>query len=57
MRQKSDERNGRIRLKSPLMRRKEEAIILPAGIGSDGGVVGERDREIEGESSARDSNK
>lgn len=39
------------------MRRKEEAIILPAGIGSDGGVVGERDREIEGESSARDSNK
>lgn len=57
MRQKCDDRNERIKLKSPLMRRKAEALLLPVGIGSDGAVVGERERETEGESSARDSNK
>ena len=35
------------------MRREEEAIISPEGIGSNSGVVGEREREVEGESSAR----
>ena len=32
------------------MHRKEEAMISPEGIGSNNRVVGEREREVEGES-------